>query len=134
LAINGSTAVTATATKAGNFTGSLWHIAATYSNGGLAAIYADGVLVASASATATLTSNTNPVILGNNAAQDRSFDGVMHDARFWSRQLTAQEIRTLYDGGPGYGLRPQRTRRYHAASSFSPSWVRRQSLIGSGVY
>jgi len=112
LAINGSTAVTATATKAGNFTGSLWHIAATYSNGGLAAIYADGVLVASASATATLTSNTNPVILGNNAAQDRSFDGVMHDARFWSRQLTAQEIRTLYDGGPGYGLRPQRTRRY----------------------
>lgn len=62
------------------------------------------------------------------------FDGLIADCRLYTRVLVPSEIRTLYNGGPGFGLRPERTRRLVQGQTFTAARLRRQSLIGSGVY
>lgn len=62
------------------------------------------------------------------------WSGNIYDVRLHNRALSDQEIRDLYNGGPGYGLRPERKRRLIQGPTFNASRLRRQSLIGSGVY
>lgn len=50
--------------------------------------------------------------------------GQLDDVRIYNRTLSDQEIRTLYTGGPGVGLRPERKRRY-----VSSTGNRRRRLI-----
>lgn len=58
---------------------------------------------------------------------------VMDDMRFYNRALSPKEIRLLASER-GIGLRPERTRRLVQGQTFTAARLRRQSLIGSGVY
>lgn len=136
LAVNNSVIVTATITGAsGNFSGYLWCIVATYRNGGNAVIYANGRNMAEAGVSAALASNSNPVVIGNNAAGTRTFDGRIFDVGLWSHQLTQADANQLYEGGPGYGYQLDRARSLKTtAAAFKAYWARQQSyIIGGGV-
>jgi hypothetical protein len=66
-------------------------------------------------ATGTDTTTTVPTytnfFLGGQPGFSRWFNGQMADARVWSRALSDAGIQRLYEGGPGFGLVPQRQRR-----------------------
>ena len=59
--------------------------------------------------------------------------GQLDDVRIYNRTLSPNEIRLLASER-GIGLRPERTRRYVQGQTFTAARLRRQSLIGSGVY
>jgi len=54
--------------------------------------------------------------------------------RIYNRALSASEIKQLYEGGPGYGLRVERKRSRFQVQGFNAGRYRRQQLIGTGVY
>jgi len=62
------------------------------------------------------------------------FGGALHEARIYNRALTLSEIKQLYEGGPGYGLRQERKRSRFQVQGFNAGRYRRQQLIGTGVY
>lgn len=59
--------------------------------------------------------------------------GQIDDIRIYNRALSPNEIRLLASER-GIGLRPERTRRLVQGQTFTAARLRRQSLIGSGVY
>jgi hypothetical protein len=62
------------------------------------------------------------------------FDGQIADVRVYNRALSSSEIKQLYEGGPGYGLRQERKRTRFEVQGFNAGRYRRQQLIGTGVY
>lgn len=60
-------------------------------------------------------------------------NGQLDDIRIYNRALSPDEIRLLASER-GIGLKPERTRRYVQGQTFTAARLRRQSLIGSGVY
>lgn len=63
-------------------------------------------------------------------------NNVVLDCRLYGEAMTDSQLSDLSNGGPGYGLRPERRRKYYFAGgpAFKPYWVRRQSqVIGGGV-
>jgi hypothetical protein len=63
-----------------------------------------------------------------------NLQGQLDDIRIYNRALSPSEIKQLYEGGPGYGLRQERKRSRFQVQGFSAGRYRRQQLIGSGVY
>lgn len=71
----------------------------------------------------------------SNVITNRSCNASISDVRLFARILTSSEIKQLYEGGPGYGLKPERKRsRFVIQQQFNVGRFRRQQLIGSGVY
>jgi len=62
------------------------------------------------------------------------YSGQVDDIRIYNRALSPSEIKQLYEGGPGYGLRQERKRSRFQVQGFNVGRYRRQQLIGSGVY
>lgn len=79
--------------------GAWHHIAITRTTDGLGSIYVDGELSGSAGqsmGTPTAVDTTN-VILGNNSAGTRTFDGIIEDLRIYNEILPASQIAAMYD-------------------------------------
>ncbi len=73
-------------------------------------------------------------LAANGGANDQNFAGYVLDVRTYNRVLSPSEIKQLYEGGPGYGLRQERKRSRFQVQGFNAGRFRRQQLIGSGVY
>lgn len=58
------------------------------------------------------------------------FDGNLHGAAAWQRALTAAEIKTLYQAGPGEWLKRKRRRVYSIPGpAFKAAWATRATTI-----
>jgi len=104
LAIGGSTQQTPSDV---GFTMSLntWHhIVGTY-DGLNMKLYTDGNLVSTVSAPGQIDSNSNEFVIGaeNDGCTGGNFDGTVDETRIYKRALTADEIRTHYLRGSGFG-------------------------------
>lgn len=101
-----------------NSSGIMYHVVLTWSGGasGTGQMFQDGKLVGS-SAYSGLNTLLNTIPVGNIALLNSPFIGVVYDVRFYSRVISESEARLLYNGGPGYGLRPERRRKYYFATS-----------------
>lgn len=77
------------------------HIAATY-DGSVMALYVDGQLDVSQSATGSINQNTQPVDIGSdsNAPGDYRFKGEIDEVSLYNRALTPCEIQSIYLVGP----------------------------------
>jgi len=94
--------------------GSWYHFAVTYdsaSTSNLPTFYVNGALVATtvqAAPSGTQPSNAGTGYIGNRAAADRYFNGLIDDLRIYNRALSASEINSLYIGNQtGTGLGTQ---------------------------
>ena len=99
-------------------------------------IYVDGENVPLSLVTlggGTFIFSTNNLILCNREDAQRAMGGLLHEIRLYDRALSASEIRILAQR-PGIGLTTQRRTAYYAPPSFNAGRLRRQQLIGSGVY
>jgi Concanavalin A-like lectin/glucanases superfamily len=76
-------------------TGAWTNYVATY-NGSVAILYVNGVQVASASLTGTLTA-TNPIYIGKYASGGFNFNGLIDDAMVYDRALSAAEVLAMYN-------------------------------------
>lgn len=61
-------------------------------------------------------------------------NAIADDFRAYNRALSPSEIKQLYEGGPGFGLRQERKRTRFQVQGFNAGRYRRQQLIGTGVY
>jgi hypothetical protein len=74
-----------------------WHHVAGVYDGQRIALYVDGELEESVTASGTVALNTEPVWLGNNsAARDAYFNGALADVRLYGCGLTEAEIKALH--------------------------------------
>jgi hypothetical protein len=73
-------------------------------------------------------------VLGGQGPFTEFFLGQMDDIRLYNRALSPSEIKQLYEGGPGFGLRQERKRSRFQVQGFNVGRYRRQQLIGTGVY
>ncbi len=111
-----------------------WHlIAATYNRLRIR-IFADGKEENSVGATGAIATDTSSSVQIGARSAFSFFTGDIDDARMYNRALSSSEIKQLYEGGPGYGLKPERKRSRFQVQGFSAGRFRRQQLIGSGVY
>lgn len=77
-----------------------WHHAVGLYDGKQVAFYLDGELQGSVGVSGPIAQNTEPVLIGENAAsRGRPFNGWLDDVRLYNRGLSAEEIRALYRGG-----------------------------------
>jgi hypothetical protein len=117
-------------------TSAIAHYACSVEVGVSANVYVDSTNV---TASANLSSGTidiaaSNLILGNRLNAQRALDGQIADFRVYNRALSPSEIKQLYEGGPGFGLRQERKRTRSQVQGFNAGRYRRQQLIGSGVY
>lgn len=100
-------------------------------------IFRDGRLASSTAVTRVCASSANNLMIGAAYRTDATilgaFNGAIFDARVYQRLLGADEFFRLASA-PAVGLRPERKRRYVQGQTFTAARLRRQSLIGSGVY
>jgi hypothetical protein len=76
------------------------HVAATRTSGGIVNLYVNGVLSGTANQDAGANqSSAFTIRIGNNPAVSGSFPGVMDDVRIYNRELSATEIKNLYNLG-----------------------------------
>ena len=132
-ATGGAVTVSVNSTVATNV---MTHYALSVSVGVSANVYVNSTNV---TASANLSSGTiniaaSDLILGNRLNAQRSLDGRIADFRVYNRALSPSEIKQLYEGGPGYGLRLERKRTRFQVQGFNAGRYRRQQLIGAGVY
>jgi len=102
-------------------------------NNGTASIYLNGLLAATASGVPFIY-KVSSVRIGAAVTNEIYLDGQIVDARIYNRALSPSEIKQLYEGGPGFGLRQERKRSRFQVQGFNAGRFRRQQLIGSGVY
>lgn len=57
-----------------------------------------------------LAHNAGTTRIGYDTRTSRAWTNEIADVRTWGRAITEAEVRELYSGGPGYGLRPPRRR------------------------
>ena len=62
-------------------------------------IYINGVIKGNGTRTAAMPTNSNPLLIGNRIALDRTFNGRMDDIRIFNRALSPDEIKASYDAG-----------------------------------
>jgi hypothetical protein len=67
------------------------HLAATY-DGSMLRLFVNGVQVASAAYTGSLSTSTNPLRIGGNSGFGEYFAGVIDEVRIYYRALTPSEI------------------------------------------
>lgn len=100
-------------------TASVWtHLVGTRNTAtGQLQMWVNGVSQTPVTDTAASVPTYSSFTLGGQPTQPgRVIPGMIADVRVWSRALTAHEIRTLYQGGPGVGFRQFRNRRFGAGS------------------
>ncbi|MCX6704923.1 MAG: hypothetical protein NT162_01125, partial [Candidatus Woesebacteria bacterium] len=73
------------------------HVVAVRNSTGYGWIYVNGILIGTSGATGTPVAGTSNVVIGNEAAADRSFDGIISDVRIYNRALSADEVKMLYE-------------------------------------
>jgi len=79
-----------------------WHHLAAVYDGQRIALYLDGVLEDSVTASGPIAVNTEPVVIGQNAdGRSASFNGWVDDVQLHDRGLSAGEVQALYRGGAG---------------------------------
>jgi hypothetical protein len=77
--------------------GSWYYITATRTAAGVANLYVNGVLSGTANqSSGTPTAGSNNVVIGNNLATTRSFDGRIDGVSIYNRVLSAAEVAQLY--------------------------------------
>ena len=76
----------------GSLSSDVWHHVAGTFNGGMLALYVDGVLAATASKGGSIATNSNNLVIGNHPTLPRPYDGSIDEVRIWSRALSQQEI------------------------------------------
>jgi hypothetical protein len=79
-----------------------WHfVVGTYGADGVARIYVDGVLGASAARTAVLNSGvaTTAGVCSNCGGGQDYFNGSIDDVRIYNRALSVTEVKQLYNAG-----------------------------------
>jgi PKD repeat protein len=96
------------ATAAGQVqVGTWYHVAVTY-DGSNMRIYKDGVQVATAGKTGTISTGAGvPVALGSQPQGGSGFDGLMDDVRIYNEALSAAEIQAIMNTEPGGGSTTQ---------------------------
>jgi hypothetical protein len=77
---------------------------------------------------------TPGLFIGGGGASQGAANALIPEIRIYNRALSPSEIKQLYEGGPGYGLRQERKRSRFQVQGFNAGRFRRQQLIGSGVY
>jgi len=113
----------------------VWAHCVGWYNGVTRAVYLNSVLDNSvADAAVANYGSTNQLYIGRRGDNSNTINGQIADVRVWSRALSPSEIKQLYEGGPGYGLRQERKRTRFQVQGFNAGRFRRQQLIGSGVY
>jgi hypothetical protein len=96
-------------------------------------LYVDGRLDNTASGFTFGTATINTRQIGGDTG-DLPLNAQLDDIRIYNRALSPSEIKQLYEGGPGFGLRLERKRSRFQVQGFNFGRYRRQQLIGSGVY
>lgn len=96
--------------------------------------YSNANLALFTNQTGSMTANSQALLIGNRFGGFRAYDGQIADVRIYNRALSPSEIKQLYEGGPGYGLRQERKRSRFQVQGFNAGRYRRQQLIGTGVY
>ena len=97
-----------------------WYMGTLVADGtaGTVSVYLDGVFKVSASYSASLSTNTEPMGLASErgSSNQRQMDGRIGNVRFWSRVLTADEIWSIYSNpwlGSNYKLASGSTPLYN---------------------
>lgn len=94
---NGLTGNTDLRTPAGTLKTGVWqHVVGTY-DGSTKRLYFDGVEVASASATGSITQPTSNTAILSASGSGYDVDGKVQNVRLWSRALSAVEVQSLYE-------------------------------------
>lgn len=78
-----------------------WHFVAGTYDGTTMRLYVDGVEVASAAASGTITSSTTPLYIGGGLFADAPnyFTGMLDEVEIFSRALTATEVSDIFNAG-----------------------------------
>ena len=77
-----------------SLTANVWtHMAATY-DGSTVRLFINGVQVASAAFSGSITSSTNPLRIGGNSIWGEYFQGMIDEVRIYNRALSQPEIQT----------------------------------------
>jgi PKD repeat protein len=106
LKTGGTTSMLATA--AGQVQAGAWYYVAVTYDGGNMRIYKDGVQVASAGKSGTISTSTSvPVALGSQPQGGSAFDGLLDDVRIYNRALSAAELQAVMAEDPGGGSTTQ---------------------------
>ena len=103
-------------------------------DGATANFYLNGDLAASTTSNKVLSTSAERLYIGLLRSAVRYLRGRIHDVRMFDRALSASEVKQLYEGGPGFGLRVERKRTRFQVQGFNAGRFRRQQLIGTGVY
>jgi len=80
------------------------HVLVTVDSNALATFYVNGFLSGTPGSTGALSgiTSTDPIYIGNRSGfTDRTFDGIIDDVRIYSRALSSQEVKQLYNTGAG---------------------------------
>ena len=111
----------------------LTHFCGSFFIGNSVNIFRNGIATTTSPVVSSGTFNVgvNSLIIGNRSIANRALDGIVFDLRFFNRLLHESEIRQLYEGGPGYGLRPERRRHYYFPSTTTNR--RRRIICGAPV-
>ena len=90
-------------TTAGSIPYNTWsHVVATFDkdlSSNQVKIYINGVIKGNETRTTPMPTNSNPLLIGNRIAMDRTFNGKMDDIRIFNRALSPDEIKASYDAG-----------------------------------
>lgn len=94
------------------------------------AVYVNGVLAHSGAGVSNPTyAATSRISIGNYTGVTRNSNQVFIDGKIWNRDLTAFEVKSLYDDPWGDYLIPRRTSYgFASAQTFQPAWA-----LGSNV-
>lgn len=85
-----------------NFATDKWyHAVATYNSSSMK-IYIDGALIQSIAQTGSISTNTNPVLIGTSGGAYQ-YDGLLDDARIYNRALSQSEVSRLAAGDANTG-------------------------------
>jgi hypothetical protein len=105
---SGTTVETAAGISSSIFNGN-WNYLVVVYDGTTATLYRNGSILASRNATA-VTANSSSLVIGARNGGSVAIACQVDDIRIYNRVLSPSEIKQLYEGGPGYGLRQERKR------------------------
>lgn len=117
------------------------HVAVTY-NGSAVAIYYNGVLQTSAARSGSLTTSSDPLIIGcklaTSCAAGDAFNGTLDDVRLYNRALSVEEIQALAQAGQTGGSKTPTNLVSSGLVGYWPfdgrfmNWTTNQALDASG--
>jgi len=90
-----------------NINTNTWHQFLETRSGNTVSLYVDGVLGSQVEYAGSISTTTNPLLVGHRNEEDgRGFavDGKIDDLAIWSRGVNAQEASSLYNGGQSLNI------------------------------